>query len=57
MHHPGRFVIGTDTYVNERWAAYGYLIDEHRRWLALLPGDVARAIAYGNARTLFGLER
>ena len=54
--HPGRFVIGTDTYVNERWAAYGDLIDEHRRWLALLPGDVARAIAYGNARTLFDQE-
>ena len=53
--HAGRFVIGTDTYVNERWAFYGHLIAEHRRWLALLPGDVARAIAYGNARTLLGL--
>ena len=55
--HPDRFMIGSDTYVDERWAYYGDVIDDHRRWLALLPGDVARAIAHGNARTLLGLER
>ncbi len=54
LRHPDRFMIGTDTYVTGRWDTYGGLIEEHRRWLAQLPGEVARAIAYGNAVALFG---
>ncbi len=54
LRHPDRFMIGTDTYVTGRWDTYGGLIEEHRRWLAQLPGDVARAIAYGNAVALVG---
>ncbi len=54
LSHPDRFMIGTDTYVTGRWDTYGGLMEEHRRWLAQLPGDVARAIAYGNAVALFG---
>jgi predicted TIM-barrel fold metal-dependent hydrolase len=49
-----RFMIGTDTWVASRWDDYQALIEAHRRWLALLPDDLARAIAYRNAVRLFG---
>jgi predicted TIM-barrel fold metal-dependent hydrolase len=52
--HPQRFLVGSDTYVSSRWEAYEELIADHRRYLALLPPAVARAIAYGNAVRLFG---
>ena len=55
-HHFDRLMIGSDTYVNERWETYGGLIDEHRAWLALLPRAMAEAIAYGNATRAFGGE-
>ncbi len=54
MRHPNRFLIGTDTYVAERWAFYGELVAEHRAWLAKLPRRVAEMIAYRNAVRLFG---
>ena len=54
VRHRDRFMVGTDTYVTGRWDAYGDLIEEHRRWLAQLPRDVAEAIAWGNAARLFG---
>ena len=53
--HTDRFMIGSDTYINDRWAVYGSLIDQHRIWLNQLPDDTARAIAYGNASRLFGV--
>jgi signal transduction protein with GAF and PtsI domain len=52
--HAGRFAIGSDTYVAERWADYPALIEAHRRWLAQLPEAVARAIAFDNAQGWFG---
>jgi hypothetical protein len=52
--YPERFMIGTDTYVNARWAAYTELIDEHRQWLRQLPREDAEAIAHGNATREFG---
>jgi predicted TIM-barrel fold metal-dependent hydrolase len=54
--HPDRFLIGSDTYINDRWETYGSLIDEHRNWLGQLPRDTAEAIAYGNAVRLFAIE-
>ncbi|MDP6706911.1 MAG: amidohydrolase family protein [Alphaproteobacteria bacterium] len=54
LRHPDRFMIGTDTYVNQRWDAYQTLVAEHRHWLGQLPPKVAKAIAYGNAVRLFG---
>ncbi len=47
-------MIGSDTYINERWDGYQSLIDEHRNWLGQLPRAAAEAIAYGNATRLFG---
>ena len=54
--HPDRFMIGSDTYVTERWSVYGSLIDEHRNWLDQLPADIAKAIAHENAERVFGVK-
>jgi predicted TIM-barrel fold metal-dependent hydrolase len=54
--HPDRFLIGSDTYINDRWESYGSLIDAHRTWLGQLPRDTAEAIAFGNAARLFAIE-
>ena len=51
--HPDRFLVGSDTWVNERWARYGEIIDYYRGWLAQLPPDVAAMIASGNGERLF----
>jgi hypothetical protein len=54
MEFPDRFVVGTDTFTPERW----HYVIEHARWsrlwLADLPPDVARKIAYENGDRLFG---
>jgi hypothetical protein len=50
---PDRFMVGTDTWVPERW----HYIPDHaafsRAWLSDLPRDVAERIAWKNAETLF----
>lgn len=51
--HPDRFLLGSDTWVNERWAGYSELIDGYRAWLAQLPLPVAEQIAFGNAERMF----
>ena len=55
LAHPERFTVGSDTWTNGRWPAYGEIIAGYRRWLGELPVDVARRIAWGNAARLFGL--
>lgn len=56
LAHSDRFMIGSDTYVNSRWEAYGALIATHRRWLALLPPQIAKAIAHRNAARVLGVR-
>lgn len=51
--HPDRFLLGSDTWVPERWASYGDIMAGYRAWLAQLPPKVAAQIAHGNARALF----
>jgi hypothetical protein len=51
--HPDRFLVGSDTWINERWASYTELITTYRRWLAQLPRPVAERIAFGNAQRIF----
>ena len=53
--HSDRFVLGSDTWINERW--FGY--DSHHEGLPRLarascPADQAKRIAHGNAERLFG---
>ena len=57
LAHPDRFVVGSDTWINERWERYGAIMAHYRGWLAQLPRDVAAKIAYGNGERLFAAER
>ena len=52
---PQRFMVGSDTWINERWSSYEALMQEARRWLGGLPPAVARGIAWDNAAGLYGL--
>lgn len=52
--HSDRFLLGSDTWINERWFSYDTIIQNYRAWLAQLPADQARRIAIGNAERLFG---
>ena len=55
LKYPGRFLIGSDTWVNQRWADYDNLMTAYRVWLGDLPPETARRIAWGNGAGLFGL--
>jgi Amidohydrolase len=52
--HSDRFVLGSDTWINERWFSYDTIMKNYRAWLAQLPTEQARRIAHGNAERLFG---
>lgn len=54
LEFPDRFVVGTDTFTPERWHYVGEHARWSRQWLADLPPDVARKIAYENGDRLFG---
>ena len=56
LKYPGRFMIGSDTWINQRWLAYDDLMKGYRSWLGDLPADVARGIAWGNGANLFGVK-
>ena len=52
---PERFLVGSDTWINERWTDYEGLMSSARRWLGDLPPDAAKKIAWDNGTRLFGL--
>jgi hypothetical protein len=56
LKYPDRFMIGSDTWVNQRWLYYDDLMQGYRAWLGGLPADVARRIAWNNGAQLFGLQ-
>ncbi|NDB01033.1 MAG: amidohydrolase [Betaproteobacteria bacterium] len=56
IKYPNRFVIGSDTWVNQRWQYYDELMQGYRTWLGGLPPEVARAIGWDNAAGWFGLK-
>ena len=55
MALPERFLIGSDTWINQRWQSYEALMEGYRAWLGGLPAAVARRIGWGNGAALFGL--
>lgn len=55
LKYPGRFLLGSDTWINQRWQHYDQLMQGYRQWLGSLPPDVARQIAWANAALLLGL--
>lgn len=57
LKHPDRFLLGSDTWVPERWPQVPQIMDAYRQWLRQLPQDVARKIAWGNGARLFLGER
>lgn len=56
IRHPTRFLAGSDTWVNERWASYPQIMGAYRRWLGELPPEVAHRVGWRNGAELFGLE-
>lgn len=52
-----RFLLGSDTWINERWASYDDIMGEYRSWLKQLPREQAQRIAWGNAARLFGAAK
>ena len=57
LEFPDRFLLGTDTYVPERW----HYIPEHaawaRAWLTDLPPEVSERIAWRNGEALFAPKK
>jgi predicted TIM-barrel fold metal-dependent hydrolase len=53
---PDRFLVGSDTWVNERWQSYEALMRDARAWLGDLPPEAAKKIGWGNGAALFGLR-
>jgi hypothetical protein len=53
IKYADRFVVGTDTWVNQRWEEVPQTIAFYRGWLAELPPEVAEKIAYRNGERLF----
>ena len=55
LKYPTRFMLGSDTWVNQRWQYYEETMRGYREWLGDLPADVANNIAWSNGARLFGL--
>ena len=55
LKYPDRFMIGSDTWVNQRWLYYDQLMQGYRTWLGGLPPEVARQVAWANGARLFAL--
>lgn len=51
--YPERFLVGSDTWIDERWDGYASIMGGYRQWLVQLPTEVAEQIAYRNAERLF----
>ena len=56
LKHPTRFMIGSDTWVNQRWQYYEELMSQYRTWLGDLPPDIARKIGWSNGADLFSVK-
>lgn len=55
LKYPDRFLVGSDTWVVQRWQHYEALMQAYRVWLGGLPREVAEQVAWRNAQRLFGL--
>ncbi len=53
LDYADRITVGSDTWVNAQWDNYEKIIAFDRNWLAQLPPDVAKKIAFDNASRLF----
>jgi hypothetical protein len=53
IKYPQRFLLGSDTWVPQRWPEVPSIMAAYRAWLAQLPPDVAESIAWRNGTRLF----
>ena len=51
--YPDRFVLGSDTWVPQRWPEVPDIFAGYRRWLAQLPPQIAEQVAWRNGARLF----
>ena len=51
--YPDRFLLGSDTWVPQRWPEVPAIIESYRSWLKQLPPETARNIAWRNGARLF----
>ncbi|NMD13687.1 MAG: amidohydrolase, partial [Candidatus Cloacimonetes bacterium] len=56
LDFPDRFLIGSDTWINQRWVYYEDTMNSYRTWLGGLPNQVAQNIAWRNGAALFNLK-
>ena len=49
-------MVGSDTWVNQRWQYYEATMQGYRVWLGGLPADVARQIGWANGAQRFGVK-
>jgi len=56
IRHADRFLVGSDTWVNQRWQTYGETMATYRHWLGQLPREAAEKIAWRNGARLFEVE-
>jgi hypothetical protein len=56
LKYPTRFLIGSDTWVNQRWMYYEDTMKGYRTWLGDLPTAVAKKVAWDNGAGLFGVK-
>ena len=56
LKYPTRFMIGSDTWVNQRWQYYEEQMLGYRTWLGDLPPDAARRIGWSNGANFFGVK-
>jgi len=54
--YPDRFMLGSDTWVNQRWQTYPQIMAHYRRWLGQLPPAIAEQVAWKNGAAMFGLR-
>jgi len=57
IQHPGRFLLGVDTFAPGRWQNYSEALAKIRHWLGQLPNEVARQMAYENAIKVYQVEK
>jgi hypothetical protein len=56
LRHPTRFMVGSDTWIVQRWETYSAIVKNYRDWLGELPRDVAERVAYRNASELLSTK-
>jgi hypothetical protein len=56
LKYPTRFVVGSDTWVIQRWESYPQIMAGYRQWLGELPKEIAERIGWSNGAGLFGVD-